>query len=66
MVSNLSQGVIKKSEGFIYAENDNVVKLRSQAKKEENRTTTAPTAKELMSWSKYSVCIECDEQLSTG
>ena len=31
-VSNLSQGVIKKSEG-LYADNDNVVKLRSQAKK---------------------------------
>ena len=64
MVSNLSQGVIKKSEG-LYADNDNVVKLRSQA--EKKRTTTPPTAKELMSWSKCSVvCIKCDERLSTG
>ena len=52
---------------YIYADNDIVVKLKESGKKEEKRTTTPPTAKELMSWSKYSVsCIECDEQLSTG
>ena len=50
---------------YIYVDNDTVVKLRSQA--EKKRTTTPPTAKELMSWSKCSVvCIKCDERLSTG
>ena len=51
---------------YIYVDNDTVVKLRSQA--EKKRTTTPPTAKELMSLSKCpSVgCIECGEQLSTG
>ena len=54
-------------QGFLYADNDIVVKLKESGKKEEKRTTTPPTAKEWMSWSKCSVgCIECDEQLSTG
>ena len=49
-------------QGFIYADNDIVVKLRSQAKKKRRRTTTPPSAKELMSLSKCSVgCIKCNE-----
>ena len=67
MVSNLNKIWRITGQGFIYADNDIVVKLKESGKKEEKRTTTPPTAKELMSWSKYSVsCIECDEQLSTG
>ena len=71
MVSNLSHGVIKNLK-------DHRTRLyicwqwycgesKESGKKEEKRTTTPPTAKELMSLSKCSVgCIECNEQLSTG